>query len=112
MDSSAIERSAIRRRHGELFTTFARWFLQRRTLGYKGDHMLRDMTRSNVIQVWFAAVALIVVAAVAFGAGVTVSTGVMLVALCLVPPAIVLMVWPGVQPRTASEVLHDADRLG
>jgi hypothetical protein len=43
---------------------------------------------------------------------VTVSTGVMLVALCLVPPAIVLMVWPGVQPRTASEVLHDADRRG
>ena len=73
--------------------------------------MLKDMTRSRVIQVWFAAVALVVVAGVALGATVTVGTGVLLLALCLVPPVIVLVLWPGVQPQTASEVLHDDRRV-
>ena len=72
--------------------------------------MLKDMTRSRVIQVWFAAVALVVVVSVAFGAAVTVGTGALLLALSLVPPAIVLLLWPGVQPPTAAEVLHDVDR--
>jgi hypothetical protein len=72
--------------------------------------MLKDMTRSRLIQVWFAAVLLIVVAAMAFGLSVTVSTGAMLLVLSLVPPSIVLLLWPGVQPLTASEVLHGAAR--
>jgi len=72
--------------------------------------MMKDMTRSRLIQVWFAAMALIVVASVALGATVTIGTGAMLLALCLVPPAIVLMLWPGVQTPTIAEVLHDADR--
>jgi hypothetical protein len=72
--------------------------------------MLKDMTRSRLIQVWFAGVALVVVAGVAFGAAVTVGTGAMLLALSLVPPAIVLLLWPGVQPLTASDVLHGRDR--
>jgi len=74
--------------------------------------VLRDMTRSRLIQVWFAAVALVVVAGVALGAAVTVGTGTMLFALSLVPPAIVLLLWPGVQPLTAAEVLHGGDRRG
>jgi hypothetical protein len=72
--------------------------------------MLNDMTRSKVIQVWFVAVALVVVAALAFGVSMTVGTGVMLLALCLVPPAFVVVMWPSDQPPTAAEVLHDTDR--
>lgn len=72
--------------------------------------MLNDMTRSRLIQVWCAAVALVVVAGVAFGAAVTVSSGAMLLALSLVPPAIVLLLWPGVQSLTAADVLHGRDR--
>jgi hypothetical protein len=72
--------------------------------------MLKDMTRSRLIQVWFAGVALVVVAGVAFGAAVTVGTGAMLLALSLVPPAIVLLLWPRVQPLTAADVLHGRDR--
>jgi hypothetical protein len=68
------------------------------------------MTRSRVIQIWFAAVAMIVVAGIAFGAQVTVGTGAMLLALCLVPPVLVVMLWPGVQPPTIAEVLHDAEQ--
>ncbi len=72
--------------------------------------MGRDMTRSRLIQVWFAAIALICAAGVTLGISVTMSTGMMLAALSLVPPAIVFMLWPGVQPRSASEVIHDTNR--
>jgi len=72
--------------------------------------MLKDMTRSRLIQVWFAAILLVVAAGIAFGMSVTVSTGAMLLALSLVPPTIVLLLWPGVQSRTAAEVLYGSDR--
>jgi len=74
--------------------------------------MLKDMTRSRLIQVWFAAVALTVVASIEFGARASVGTGTLLLALCLVPPAILLMLWPNAPPPTIAEVLHDADRRG
>jgi H+/gluconate symporter-like permease len=72
--------------------------------------MLKDMTRSSVIQAWFAAIALVVAAGASFGAMVTVATGEMLLALGLVPPVIVLLLWPKVQPLTASEMLRGTDR--
>jgi hypothetical protein len=53
--------------------------------------------------------ALVIVAGVALGATVTVGTGVILLALCLVPPIIVLLLWPGIQPPTAAEVLRGID---
>jgi hypothetical protein len=72
--------------------------------------MLKDMSRLRSIQVWFAAVALVVAAGMAFGAAVTVATGAMLLALCLVPPAILLLLWPAEQSLTVAEVLHDVER--
>jgi hypothetical protein len=72
--------------------------------------MLKDITRARLIQIWFAAVALVVVGGLVYGASVTVSTAAVLAAVCLVPPAIVLMLWPGIQPPTIAEVLHDAER--
>ena len=72
--------------------------------------MMKNMTRSRVIQVWFAAVALVAAAGVAFGVAMTLGTGTMLLALSFVPPAIVLLLWPGNQPLTAAEVIHGTDR--
>jgi hypothetical protein len=74
--------------------------------------MLIDVTRSRSIQVWFAAVALIVAASVVLGASVTVGTAAVLMALCLAPPAIILMLWPGAQSATVADVIHGADRRG
>ena len=74
--------------------------------------MMKDMTRSRLIQAWFAAVALAVVASVVLGASVTIGTGALLLAVSLVPPVIVLMLWPGVQPPTVAEVLNGTDRRG
>ena len=72
--------------------------------------VLREMTRSRLIQVWFATMSLVVAAAVAIGVTVTIGTAAILVALSLVPPAIVLALWPGVQPMTAADVLYGRDR--
>lgn len=72
--------------------------------------MLKDVTRARVIQIWFAAVVVAVVCGVVVGASVTASTTAVLLALCLVPPTIVLFLWPGVQPPTVAEVLHGVDR--
>ena len=57
--------------------------------------MLKDVTRSRLIQIWFAAVALVVVAGIALGVSVTGGTGAMLLALSLVPALLILMLWPG-----------------
>jgi hypothetical protein len=72
--------------------------------------MLADMTRSRLIQLWFTAVALVIVAAIALGASMSISTAAILLALCLVPPAIVLKLWPVSQSQTIAEVLHDSER--
>ena len=72
--------------------------------------MLSNMSRTRVIQVWFAAVALVVVAAVAFGAEMKVSTGGMLLTLSLVPPLIVFLLWPAAQTLTAGDVIRGTDR--
>jgi len=68
------------------------------------------VTRSRLIQGWFGLVVFVVVAAIAFDATVTVSTGVMLLALAVAPALVVLLLWPGVQPPTASEVIHGTSR--
>ena len=73
--------------------------------------MLRNMTRSRLIQLWFAAIALIFVAIVALGVTATLGTLIMLATLSLVPLAIALVLWPGAQSRSASEVLHDRNRV-
>jgi hypothetical protein len=74
--------------------------------------MWNNITRSRMIQVWFAAVALVVAAGITLGVDMTLGTGALLAALCLVPPAIILMLWPGAERRTIAEVLHDAERRG
>ena len=74
------------------------------------DTMLQDLTRVRLIQIWFVAVLLVVVASLALGVSVTLGTGAMLLLLCLVPPAIVLKLWPGSQQPTAGDVLRGTDR--
>jgi hypothetical protein len=72
--------------------------------------MFNNMTRSRLLQIWFTSVVLIAVAGFAFGASVTLGTGAILLALCLVPPAIIMKLWPSVQPQTIAQVLHDTER--
>jgi hypothetical protein len=70
------------------------------------------MTRARVIQVWFVVAGLAVVTAVAFGVQMTLATAGMLLALALVPPLVLFLLWPGPQSVTAGEVLRGTDRQG
>jgi len=72
--------------------------------------MLKNVTRSRLIQVWLAAVVLMVAVGVGSGVSVTVVTGAALLTLSLVPAAIVLLLWPGIQPQTAADVLRGENR--
>ena len=72
--------------------------------------MMRDMSRAKLMQIWVAAVAPVAIATVVLGARGTVATAAAVVTLCLVPPAILLLLWPGAEPATIAEVLHAVDR--
>lgn len=72
--------------------------------------MWNGMTRARVIQIWFVAVLLVVLGSIVLGASVTGSTAISLLILAAAPPVILLFMWPGQQPPTASEVIHSADR--
>jgi hypothetical protein len=72
--------------------------------------MVRAMSRARLMQIWVAAVALVSVASIVLGARVTVATAAALLAVCLVPPAIVALLWPSAAPATIAEVLHDVDQ--
>jgi hypothetical protein len=69
--------------------------------------MLKNITRAKLILAWFGVVALMIAAIVVFGVSMTLATGVLLVALCLVPPGIILMLWPGVPPPSVGDVLRN-----
>jgi len=72
--------------------------------------MLNDFTRARLIQVWLALVGLVVTAGYAVGATVTVGTAALLFVLCLVPPAMTMILWPDEQPQTADETFRGNDR--
>jgi hypothetical protein len=74
------------------------------------ETMMKHVTRSGVIQVWFAAVVLIVVVCLAFGVSITITTGAVLLIMSLVPPAVLLLLWPGIQPPTIGDVLRGSEQ--
>jgi hypothetical protein len=73
---------------------------------------MKNMTRSRLVAIWFSAVIVVVVAAVAFGAAVTIGTGALLLAMCLVPPVLVWMLWRTGSPPTIAEVIHKTEQRG
>lgn len=72
--------------------------------------MPKDTTRSRLIRLWVVTVVLVVVGGIASGANVTVGSGVMMMAFGLVPPTILLILWPGAQPPTAANVIRRGNR--
>ncbi len=73
---------------------------------------MNNLTRSKMIQIWFAAVLLMIAAAITFGVAMTATTGAMLFVMSLVPPTVLLLLWPTAEPVTISEVLRAAERRG
>jgi hypothetical protein len=95
-----------------LGASVGRWAIEpvQKRYADKGENMLSDMTRERVIHVWFAAIALIAVAAMASGAEMKIGTGGTLATLSLVPPLIVFLLWPRAESLTAGDALRGSDR--
>jgi hypothetical protein len=72
--------------------------------------MFRSIDRRTVIGVWLALLVAVAGAGVISGVSITVSTSVLWLAACVVPPAVLLIVWRGAPPPTVAEILHAVDR--
>ncbi len=72
--------------------------------------MLKDMSRARLVAAWCAAVIVLGACGVVAGAAITISNGELLLVTCLVPPAVMLLVWRGAPPLTVAELLHSVNR--
>lgn len=72
--------------------------------------MSHEVSRSKVIIAWFAFLALVSVPLMVSGISIGMTTAALLVGLSIAPPALLLMLWPGVQPPTAGEVIRGERR--
>jgi hypothetical protein len=71
--------------------------------------MLKDISRTRLIGAWCAAVVVIGACGVVAGIPVTVSFATLLLAIGLMPPAILLLLWRGAPPPTIAELLYSVD---
>ena len=68
--------------------------------------MLNRMSRAQLAAAWCAALIVLGALGVAAGAALTIGNGEWWLAACLVPPAVMLLVWSGPPPLTVAELLH------
>jgi SNF family Na+-dependent transporter len=66
----------------------------------------RQISRTWLVGLWFAAVAVLVAWGAAAGVNVGIGSAVLLLIVSLAPPAILLIVWRGAPPPTVGELLY------
>jgi hypothetical protein len=71
--------------------------------------MLKSFSRARLVGAWLAAIGLLTACGLVMGLSVTLGGGMLLLATCLVPPAVLLLVWRGAPPFTVAELLHSVD---
>ena len=71
--------------------------------------MLINLSRRRLAGLWMMAVAVMAACSVAFGMALTVSNGELWVVAGVVPPVILLMLWPRADPVTVAQVLHSVN---
>jgi len=71
--------------------------------------MFSSLNRGTAVGLWFAVMVAVAACGIFFGVVVAPSTGALLLAACVVPPAIMLFMWRGAPPATVAELLHGAD---
>ena len=72
--------------------------------------MLNNLSRARLVGTWFAAVAVVFACSVIAGAPMTVGALELWLVVCLVPPAVMLLVWRGAPPETVAELLYAVNR--
>jgi hypothetical protein len=72
--------------------------------------MLKDVSRARLAGAWCATVIVVGACGVVGGAPLTISNGNLLLATCLVPAAVLLLVWRGAPPIAIPELLSSVNR--
>ena len=72
--------------------------------------MWKPIDRATAIAVWAFTLATVVACSVWLGAPITASSGVVLLLVCVVPPAVMLTVWQGSPSPPVAEILETDDR--
>lgn len=62
--------------------------------------------RTRLAFLWIAAVIVLAACSVVFGLSVSASSGELWLMACVIPPAVMLLVWPSAPPVTIAEILH------
>jgi hypothetical protein len=65
--------------------------------------------RSRLAGIWVLSVIVLAAFSVVLGLSATVSTALLWLVACVVPPGVMLMVWPGAPPLTVAQLLHSVD---
>lgn len=68
--------------------------------------MLKGISRTQFVELWFGAVAVIIASIIAMGVNVGVAAVASLLTMSLVPPAIMWLVWRGAPSPTVGELLY------
>ncbi len=71
--------------------------------------MLKGISRTRLIGAWCAAVIVIGACGVVAGVPITLGYTALLLIVCVVPPAIMLLVWGGAHTPTVAELLYSVD---
>jgi hypothetical protein len=72
--------------------------------------MLKNISQARLLGAWFGSISVLVAAALAFGAALTVGNVLLWSVLCLVPPVVMTYVWKaGAQPVTMTQLLSSID---
>jgi hypothetical protein len=70
--------------------------------------MLKNLSRERLIVAWLVIVVIAFAGSLMGGTTATPSTWILLLCLCLAPPALSLVIWRGAPPLTVAEILHAA----
>jgi hypothetical protein len=72
--------------------------------------MWKDVSRGRLIGAWCAAVIVLGAYGVVAGAALTINNGELWLLTCVVPPAVLLLVWRGGSPVTVAEPRYSVTR--
>jgi hypothetical protein len=65
--------------------------------------------RSRLAGIWVFSVVVLAACSVVLGLSLTASTALLWLVACVVPPGVMLMVWPGAPPLTVAQLLHSVE---
>ena len=68
--------------------------------------MLNDLSRARLIEAWCFTVMTMGACGIVAGAAITISNAEWLLAACLVPPAVMLLVWRGAPPIAVAALVY------